>query len=421
MSRKHLWNEQQSNEPSQISVKKGLSGLEHSWRLWRYCCCRYGWYPLLVSLIVTIGFFFSLYSAAGCDFIRVDIGFTPANTGWNSSTAELGLFLYQSGEEDTNKYFSFFLGGCRLYTEEFLDEFVDDDRTFFVSRIMAYVAIGASILATITSWLFVLSPLPAFFWPIFVLPALVTSTLAQGSMFLFYDTSICRKNVWFPPGTESLPRIAECSLGHTGTYGIASGIIFLLCLLLVCLKAPERRDLEPNYGLDVENGANPRKRRNIIRKDSSFDSDSEQVQYTYPVAPPPIGAPEFYPNEEDGESEFTMTSRGYDSGYESSVVGHGTHEIHDDYDDLVSPPKSLDHGDDDDKYNPRNPPATDVTIIRNRIIGNHRVVSRSRIETVQRMEKNTIDEISDTEIIDQLLTELDKSFNVDERDRQAGL
>jgi len=401
-----------SHELSSSSGIQGPSGLQHSWRLWRHCCCRYGWYPLLVSLIVTIGAFFSLYSTIGCDFIRVDIGFTPTNIGWNSSQVNLGLFLYQSEEEDTNKYFSFFLGGCRLYTEEFLDEFIEDDRTFFVAQIMAYVAAGASILATITTWMFVLSPLPAFFWPIFVLPALVTSTLAQSSMFLFYDTSICRKNVWFPPGTESLPRIAECSLGVTGTYGIVSCIIFLLCLLLVCLKAPKRRDLEPNYGLDAGNSF-PQKSTNRNTKDSSIDSDSEKDQYTYPIVPP-IGEPEIYPNEEDGESEFTMTSRGYDSGYESSIVGHnGTQEIRDDDDYLLSRQKSVDHGDNE-------PPATDVTIIRNRIDDHQRLVSRSRIETVQRMEKNTVSDDSSIQIIDQLLTELDKSFNVNECVRQAG-
>ena len=156
--------------------------------------------------------------------------------------------------------------------------------------------------------MFVLSPLPAFFWPIFVLPPFVTSTLAQSSMFLFYDTSICRKNVWFPPGTDSFPRIAKCSLGVMGTYRIASCIIFVLRHLLVCLNAPKRRDLEPNYILDAGNSF-PQKNTNRNTQESSIDSDSEKDQYTYPIVPP-IGEPEIYPNEEDGESEFTMTSRG---------------------------------------------------------------------------------------------------------------
>lgn len=100
--------------------------------------------------IITVGCLFSLYSATGCDFIRVNVGFTPSNTGWNSSKLELGLFLYQSGEEDTNKYYAAFVNGCRSYTDEFVDEFVQDDRTWRVAQIMAYVSAGGSILATVS-------------------------------------------------------------------------------------------------------------------------------------------------------------------------------------------------------------------------------------------------------------------------------
>lgn len=253
-----LWNEPRNDDLNLTpSSNSRISGLAYSWRIYRQCCCVYGWYPLIVSLLVTVGCFLSLYSATGCDFIRVDIDFTPENRAWNSSKAELGLFLYQSGKEDANKYVSFFgFDGCRFYTEEFLDEFVDGD-SFSISRIVAYVTIGSSIFVMITSWLFVLSPLPPFFWPVFLLPALVTSTLAQGlSIFLAYDTAICRKEIWKPPGIDSDLRIAECSLGYTGFYGIASAILFLSVLLLVCIKEPRRRHLVPNYGLDLEN-ANP--------------------------------------------------------------------------------------------------------------------------------------------------------------------
>mmetsp|Transcript_3061 Transcript_3061/g.6595 ORF Transcript_3061/g.6595 Transcript_3061/m.6595 type:complete len:436 (+) Transcript_3061:175-1482(+) len=408
------------------------SGFQHSWRLWRLCCCRYGWYPLLVAPLVTVGCIFSLYSAAGCDFIRVDVGFTPSNTGWNSSSLKLGLFLYQSGEEDTNKYYAAFLNGCRLYPKELSDEFVEDDRTWKVAQIMAYVSAGGGIIATIFTWLFVVSPLPArFFWPVVVLPALVASFLAEASKFLFYDTSMCRKNVWFPPGTESLPRTAECSLGATAIYGIASGVIFLVCLVLVCLKAPNRRVLVPNYGLDVENGCvqpppNQASYYGIEGSDrytnnTVFDSHSERGHYEYPNRPT-VGAPGLYANDEDGDSGVTSSnSRGFDSGFESSVTGKSSvdREIHDDEDDLLSQQRSMSvshmgDGDSEGKYNPRQPPATDVTIVRNRSGGNPMLVSRSRLETVERMEKN-VSTASDTSVqmIDQLLNDLNESFNDD--------
>ena len=275
----------------------------------------------------------------------------------------------------------------------------------------------------ISTWLFVVSPLPArFFWPVVVLPSLVASFLAEASKFLFYDTSICRKTVWFPPGTESLPRTAECSLGATAIYGIASGIIFLICLILVCLKAPNRRDLEPNYGLDVENGnidtANP----------SSYygKGHSERDPHSH-MSRLPVGGSEFYVGEEDGESGVTsINSRGYESGsgYGSSVMAKSTRsgqtEIRTDEDDLLSQQrmKSVDQTGDrgnEHKHNPRKLPATDVTIVRNRSDGDPFLVSKSRLETVERMEKTATNISHDSaQMIDQFLNDLDESFQANE-------
>jgi hypothetical protein len=140
----------QHAEPQQELIKsKGAPGLTHTWRLWRHCCCRYGWYPLIIAPIVTTGCLLSLYSSAGCDFIRVDVGFTPSNQAWNQSTGELGMFFYQSGEPEVNIYRETFVEGCRWYEDDFTENFIDDDRTWKVSRIMAYISGVASILAMV--------------------------------------------------------------------------------------------------------------------------------------------------------------------------------------------------------------------------------------------------------------------------------
>ena len=243
-----------------------------------------------------------------------------------------------------------------------------------------------------------------------VLPALVASFLAEASKFLFYDTSICRKAVWTPPGTESLPRTAECSLGVSAIYGIASGVIFLVCLILVCLKAPNRRDLEPNYGLDVENGGNIETGAlDKFTKQSSFDSETERDRQ-------PFAESLYYHGEEDSKSGVTsMNSRGYESGYDSSIFAKSSvqrENCHDD-DDLLSEQRSTsdDQTKDDNKNNKLKLPATDVTIVKNRSGGNPYKVSKSRLETVQRMEKNANNISQDSaQMIDQFLNDLDESF-----------
>jgi hypothetical protein len=135
---------------SSTGKKRTPSGLTGIWRFGRNYCCRYGWYPLLVAPLVTAGCVLSMYSAGGCDFLRVHVGFTPSNSAWNESSIELGLFLYQSRDEETNKYRAAFLEGCRGYSDDFVESFIEDDRTWSVSRIMAYVAGGASILASVS-------------------------------------------------------------------------------------------------------------------------------------------------------------------------------------------------------------------------------------------------------------------------------
>jgi hypothetical protein len=121
-----------------------------TWQLWRHSCCRYGWYPLLVAPLITAGCVLSLFSTSGCDFLQVNVGFMPSNTVWNESSIDLGLFLYQSGDVDASSYSISYLDGCRHYSDEFQQSFIDGDRTWRVARIMAYVACGASVLTTVS-------------------------------------------------------------------------------------------------------------------------------------------------------------------------------------------------------------------------------------------------------------------------------
>ena len=88
-------------------------GFTDVWKLYRHCCCRFGSYPLLVAPLVTCACFLDLYSSSGCDFIRMDIGFTPQNELWLSQNANLGLFSFDSHEVDANKWKRSLNNGCQ--------------------------------------------------------------------------------------------------------------------------------------------------------------------------------------------------------------------------------------------------------------------------------------------------------------------
>lgn len=100
--------------------------------------------------LVTIACLLSIYSSAGCDFIRVNVGFTPSNDAWNKNIAQFGIFMYQSYETDDNLLRGAFIDGCRWYDDDFENEFIKEDQTWKVTVIMAYVSAAAGTLATVS-------------------------------------------------------------------------------------------------------------------------------------------------------------------------------------------------------------------------------------------------------------------------------
>ncbi|KAG7342039.1 hypothetical protein IV203_007131 [Nitzschia inconspicua] len=413
LDRHRRYYERSCYRPSRRSTGRGSPRCtSSSWRLWRHCCCRYGWYPILVAPFITFGCILSLYSSGRCDFIRVDVGFTPANEAWNDSTAELGLFFYQTGENHTNRYRATFLNGCRQYTDEFVDEFIRNDRTWNVSRIMAYVAGGGGILSTIIAWLFVFTPLPAFFiWSAILLPALMAAFLAEGSKFLFFDTAVCRSSVWSPPGTDSLARVAEnCSLGDGGKYALASGIIFFLALIPVCLKAPEMRDFEPNYGLDFEN-QDHEETSDDINDDTFSDQDGCRVTRDHEA-----GAGD--------DSDFSITTTGHDSVLagmelgisksdceEDDLIVHRFGTLDDEKSQTTRKKQNVESQDGENTdsnimYNANKPTLPTCSVESTTLP----LISESRLTTAQKLAMNLAPSGSKQDLIDKFVSEFNASF-----------
>lgn len=231
--------------------------------------------------------------------------------------------------------------------------------------------------------------------------------------FLFFDTAICRNSVWFVPGTDSLPRTAEvCSLGVTGKYAIAAGAVFFFSLIVVCLKAPILRDLEPNYGLDFDQDDHEE------TSDDYNDTGSERDHYDA------VG-----PNEASGfegdESEFTITSKGYDSEFGSAVdywvtgstrvddelLSRRVNGLDDKYSKRSADGKIKDIEEYDDRYNPIKPPTMVTTKSGSSSTINPPLVSESRLSTAERLAINaTPNDTTKQKLIEKFVSELDASF-----------
>eukprot|EP00934_Nitzschia_sp_Nitz4_P001252 Nitzschia sp. Nitz4//scaffold199_size41809//15716//17240//NITZ4_007450-RA/size41809-augustus-gene-0.40-mRNA-1//1//CDS//3329540561//1252//frame0 len=392
---------------------KAASGLTHTWRLWRHCCCRYGWYPLLIAPILTIASFLSVYSTLSCDFVRVDVGFSPSNSGWNQSTAQLGMFLYQSGLDETNKYRDVLVDGCRWYEDGFTGEFVDHDRTWYVARLMAYIAGSAGSLAMITSWLFVVSPLPAsFFWPGLLLPCVMAAFLAEGSKFLLFDVALCRNTLWYPPGSDSLPQVVEeCTLGTTSYYVIAAASIYFVCLLLVCLKAPTLRILDSDFGTrtDLDLGDSDLEYVQTIGhnatdyEDRDGYSEGQTLDLSIPMGSmlddkSTVGSRQLSRDGMNDPIEYGDSPSGRCSNdFPRDPVAALRLRTLDSH-NLYMPRPGSDDNSYDDRYNPRKPKSdTDEASI-----------SESRLHTAERLELNTNTDAS--ELIERFMSEVNASF-----------
>jgi hypothetical protein len=277
--------------------------------------------------------------------------------------------------------------------------------------------------------------------------------LAEGSKFLFFDTSICRNTVWFPSGADSLPRAAEeCTLGSTGHYAIAAGTVFFLCLLLVCLKAPDKRILETHYGTDNDH--------------SERDLEMDSHDYAASEGSYGEGSAEMYDDEdqehgssyEDSHSQqlarlgsshtevqevqyspkLKRTKEELAYGYDSEKGGSfsGSKAVDDastEYIDAQDPTvdkakdlavsrmKTLDSSEDrytsnpkdetedksaDDRYQPVKPAPTTVSV--------DQTISESRKKTIEKMELNT--NAGSEDLIDKFVSDLNLSFQMEPRE-----
>jgi hypothetical protein len=272
--------------------------------------------------------------------------------------------------------------------------------------------------------------------------------LSEGSKFLFFDTSICRNTVWFPSGADSLPRVAEeCTLGTTGYSSIAGGIIFFLSLILVCLKAPEKRDLQSQYGTDLEIDENDLESAHkysysegsYVEGGSAhmYEMNGREERDHYGV-PQPIGTG----RDDRKDTQFTANRYGdahTNGDYSESLSqcsGHRKRDLSRDYmtdddliskrdDDLISKrlknldpeedkytakPKDYPDGDEaDDRYQPKKPSTVTPP-------SPSQTVSESRLHTIERMELNTT--AGSEDMIEKFVNEVNVSFQVEAEDEK---
>lgn len=101
-------------------------------------------------MVVSAACGLDLYSFVSCDFLEINIGFNPTNTGWNQSTASVGLFYYETGEMG-EEFGDNLAPGCVRYSDSFEQQFIDGDRTWQASRVMGMISAISGMISAVSA------------------------------------------------------------------------------------------------------------------------------------------------------------------------------------------------------------------------------------------------------------------------------
>jgi hypothetical protein len=91
--------------------------------------------------------------------------------------------------------------------------------------------------------------------------------ISEGSMFLMFDTGLCRSYIWYPASDATPEKAESCSMGDTAWFAIAAGVLHFWALVCVCLSNPKRRT--------TTNSADDRGSKNDVPTDENEDETSD--------------------------------------------------------------------------------------------------------------------------------------------------
>jgi hypothetical protein len=225
------------------------------------------------------------------------------------------------------------------------------------------------------------------------------SFIAEGSKFLFFDIALCRSALWFPSGVDSPPTSAEsCVLGRSAYAAIAAGCIQLVGLLMVCLKAPRKRELDPDFGIQYRTGAE-------LDLEDSTDVDARTFANRSGVFP----VMEHRLSGTPSALQYVPSSLRYDDET-TSVLDDDMYTDGPNSDEL----SEMESGSDIYPAKPKAPPFDPKKVgksVEGSTLPQDARVSESRLTAMTKMERNaTIVQQDETLLLEQLVSDLDTSF-----------
>ena len=226
--------------------------------------------PIIVVLLMTLILLLSFYSAFGCDFLILDIGFRPLNIDFGEKT-KFGPFSFKSGRSSSNTNDSESSSGgdgkCLYYPDDFRDFVnISGDSDWQAARALS--VIGAIILLPITmiAWIGAadrrLTTLPQWgfaapaswskvgsgarhllkSWRVLAFIALSIQFIVEAGKLSFMNIGICHDELWMKKVTgDSVAALGGCSRSNGANCAISAMFFcFTVAAILLILEKENR-------------------------------------------------------------------------------------------------------------------------------------------------------------------------------------
>ena len=232
--------------------------------------------PIIVVLLMTLILLLSFYSAFGCDFLILDIGFRPLNIDFDEKT-KFGPFSFKSGRSSSNTNDSESSSGgdgkCLYYPDDFRDFVnISGDSDWQAARALS--VIGSIILLPITmiAWIGAtdrrLTTLPQWgfaapaswskvgsgarhllkSWRVLAFIALSIQFIVEAGKLSFMNIGICHDELWMKKVTgDYVAALGGCSRSNGANCAISAMFFcFTGAAILLILEKENRYKGENN-------------------------------------------------------------------------------------------------------------------------------------------------------------------------------
>lgn len=182
-------------------------------------------HPIILAPLLTVSLILALFSGLNCDFIVISIGFQPLNDYVESKTLSICPLVGEFHE------------GCYLYSNDFKDAYISNDKNWAYAMIASLASIGSGFLTFTLIWMMFLGGVDHINCPKTFLEFLIcVFSLAEcGKLLWFKKIDVCRAKMWVRKAVDgvSIEVANSCEFGKGAKLSLSCFLLNISALVIL--------------------------------------------------------------------------------------------------------------------------------------------------------------------------------------------